>query len=477
MAMWLVFASCVWNAFAYQYAVVAPMVTADNWLFLDTFLRQALEDRLGLGDFLVKRAGLDHAQPLNKLLMLLNYRVFGLDLRIEGMVGLVFAVAGLLVIYCMVLADTARDERTWHVYGLLAAIAAIQLSLNSSAIYSFSLVTLGFIPFFFAFATIWAAWRASRHRRWGGLFLAMLVYGVIGDTSAILLAIALVIALIYEGWRGGRTASSLRLALVVVLAVICARLFYAGFGEVRGATLAEFNVPTGERVAGLLGQWRDWWKFVVVPAASGLAYAAPLQTLVGPHWRIAQVLLGTIVLSAHGWFWWRSTRAPAGAAWFLAIVLMLLFYAYLGGLLMSRVFVRGAEYLDQPRYVSFYQVGIVALLVMACAPGVRRRSGAWLRGGIAAAIVLLQLPLSWSAAQEVVHIRRYYLTYAEQLREISRAPESPPEDCLPTLTLCPAPFELRVRVLRMARDHRVNVYSQWFHDHYPEYWVDPESLR
>ncbi len=476
-AMWIVFIGCVWNAFAYQQAVSAPMLASDNWLFVDTFLRNALEGKLDLGDFLVKRTGVDHAQPLSKLIMLWNYRVFGLDMRIEGLIGLIFGVAGLLLIYHMAMADSQREARTLAFYLLLAAVAAVQLSLNSSTIYSSSMVTLGFIPFFFAFAAIYAAWSAMEHGRWQLLLMAMLVYGVVGDNSAILLAAILIPVVLLHGWRLGRLPQAWRHVLVILAALIASRAFHAAFGEVRGETLPEFNVPMQERLVGLAMQWRDWWRFALVPAASGLTYAAPLQNLFGEKWQAMQVVVGSVVLIAHGWFWWCASKTRTSATWFLAIALMLLFYAYLAGLLTTRVFVRGPDYLDQPRYVSFYQLGIVALLLMGCARSLQAGANRYMYLPVACVVILLQAPLSWSAGQEVAHIKNYYITYTEQVRELARSPTTPPVDCLPTLTLCPAPLDFRLRVLRMLRDHEVNVFSPRFRRLYPAYYVDPQLLN
>ena len=68
IGMWLVIALAFGNALLYTLAVCNPLIGDDNWTFVDTFLRHALQDGVQLGDFLVKRAGVDHAQPLNKLL-------------------------------------------------------------------------------------------------------------------------------------------------------------------------------------------------------------------------------------------------------------------------------------------------------------------------------------------------------------------------------------------------------------------------
>src|SRR5690606_41451255 len=86
-------------------AVCRPLISSDNWWLLDPFLRKAVEGNLGLGDFLVKRVGGDHAQPLGKLVGWLNYRLWDLDFGYEGLLALGCALAGLMVLCRVVLVD------------------------------------------------------------------------------------------------------------------------------------------------------------------------------------------------------------------------------------------------------------------------------------------------------------------------------------------------------------------------------------
>ena len=462
--MWLVFAAAFINALLYTCAVSDPLISADNWLFIDTFLRHAVDGTLDLGDFLVKRAGIDHAQPLNKLLMLLNFRIFGLDFAIEGLVGLMFGAAALIVLYRTAIADASLATRRPLFYAAMAATAAVWFSLNSSMIYSFSLVTMGFAPFFFAFLCIWAAWHALDSGRWGYLLIAMLGYGVVGDDAAIILGLALSLLSLAWGWRTGRMALAWRVVLVMLVAIMACRGFYAVFGEIRGATLPEFNVPLGQRVGGLMSQWREGWQWFAIPSASGVAYIAPLQRLVGEHWRLVQTILAVILFAAHGWFWWSAWRVPPRAASFFAVALMLLFYGYLVGLLFGRIFVRGTEYLNQPRYISFYQFNIIALLVMAAARTLAADSGRTFRWAWASAITLLlvQVPLSASAWREVPSIQMYYERMAMQWSALALDPAHPPRDCVPVLTICQMPFDQRVALLKMVREQRINLYSPRF---------------
>src|SRR5690348_11593296 len=63
-----------------------PLLTADSWYFLDVFVRHAYDGQLGIDDFFVQRAGLDHAQPLRKLILLMELKWFRLSLLPEAVI-------------------------------------------------------------------------------------------------------------------------------------------------------------------------------------------------------------------------------------------------------------------------------------------------------------------------------------------------------------------------------------------------------
>lgn len=473
LLMWILVATIAVNALCFAAAIANPLLFSDNWTFVDTFLRVAIEDGAGFGDFLVKRAGLDHAQPLNKLLMLLNFRWFGLDFAIESRVAMAFAVAGWGVLWAVVVRDHAqagRDERDAPTVALLlAALAAVHLSLNSVDLYVYPMVTMAHAFYLLAFLTMYAAWCALAGRRWWPLPPAALACGVIGDDSAILLGLAIALAVLLYAARSGRWAQALRVLLVLALVLAACRGLYAAFGEIRGATQAVFNVPFGERVAGLAAQWRDAWQWLAVPLSAGIASADPLRALFGGQWLAARLGLAAIVLCAHVWFWRQALRARPGAAWFMAVSVMLMFYANAAGILLGRVFVRGPEFLDQMRYVVFYQTGVVALLLMALAPRAAdqvHRKRAW-TAAAAIALLALQVPLSWLAWKQVAKYDAYYARMAGEMAAMARDPRNPPPGCGVGIDICVRPEATRVAVMALLVEHRINLFSPRFQQRHP----------
>lgn len=471
--LWILVAIVVINTAAFASRVANPLVYSDNWTFIDTFLRVAIEDGAGFGDFLVKRAGVDHAQPLGKLLMLVNARWFGLDFSLESRVALACAVAGWGLICLVAARELARrgGGDAIPVALLLAAILAVQLSLGSVAVYAYPMVTMAHAFHLFAFCMLLAAWMALRGRHRWLLALATFACGIVGDDSAILLGAAVAAAALLYAWRADRFGDAVQVLAIVTIALLACRGVYAAFGEIRGATSPDFNVSLSARIGGLAAQWRDAWLWIVAPLSGGIVSAQTLMAIAGEHWIAVRVALALIVACAHAWFWRTALHTRTGAPWFMATGLMLLFYAMVAGILIGRVFVRGAAFLDQGRYAVFYQLGTVALLLMAiaalaggAATIARRR---WTCAA-AIAVLLMQIPLSLHAWPQAARYEGMYARMARDMARMARDPLHPPPDCTHGIDICVRPPETRVALMRMLVVHRLNLFSPQFQARHPD---------
>lgn len=470
-ATWLLVLVLLGNAAVHVAAVCRPLISSDNWWLLDPFLRKAADGELAFGDFLVKRVGVDHAQPLGKLVVWLNYRLWDLDFVYEGLLALGFALAGLVVLYRFMLAD-AQAPRPPAVHALFAAIAGVFLSLNTSMIYVYSMVTLWFSLYMFSFMAMYAAWHAMARGGPWPLAAVMLAYGIVGDDSAIMLGLALAIVLLLHGWRCGTLRRAWAAIAVMAGALAVCRGIYLAFGTFAWATDPEFSAPLGERVSALWALRGEAWNWWAIPTSSGIAGIGALKRLFGEDWQAVRTLLAVLLLAAHAWFWWKALRLRPRAAWFAAVALMLLYYAHVAGLLLARVFLRGTAYLEQPRYVSFYQLGIMALLLMAIAAVLAAREGAvrrrWppaLATAVAVALLAWQLPLSHIAAGRVPSLVQSNERQAAAIAEVARDPVNPPASC--SLMVCRMPEENRVGWARLLVDEQLSLFSPRFQARHP----------
>lgn len=458
------------NAALHVRAVCWPLIASDNWTLIPPFLADAVAGQLDLGNFLVKRAGVDHAQPLNKLVLWFNYRYFGLDFMLEGLLGTLFGMAAFLALYRATMADGVQASPPPSVYLAFAAVAGVFFSLNSSFIYAYSMVTMWFSIYLLAFLMVHAAWHAMRCGVFWPLALATFALGIVGDDSVFLDAAALVLALLMFAVRDGAWRRALQATSSIAVAVLLSRAMYWAFGETSGATQAIFVQPLHVRIAGLAAQWREAWSWFAVPASAGLLAGDSLRGLVGDQASLLRNGIAVAMVAAHAWFWWAAWRLRPGAAWLAATVLMLMFYAHVAAILMARVFVKGAEYLEQPRYVSFYQFGIIALLLMGMAWIMQRpdpRARRWLAMA-AASVLLVQVPITHLAKQREPYIDARNRLMAISMAKVARDPLHPPADCPPAMNLCTLPLDRRIELLQLLRDNRLSLFSPQYARRHPE---------
>lgn len=474
--MWVLVLLAFANAMLHVRAVCWSLISSDNWTLVPPFLADAVAGQLDLGNFLVKRAGVDHAQPLNKLVLWLNYRYFGLDFLIEGLLGVVFGMAALLALYRATMADGAQVARPPSTYLAFAAVASVFFSLNSSFIYTYSMVTMWFAIYLLAFLMLLAAWHAMRRGVFWPLAVATFALGIVGDDSVFLDGAALGLALLLFAARDSEWRRALHAIGTMAVAVLLSRVVYWTFGETSGATQAIFVQPLDVRIAGLAAQWRDAWSWFAVPASAGLLDGDTLRGLAGEYVPLLRNGLAIALLAAHVWFWWAALRLRPGAAWLAATMLMLMFYAHVAAILMARVFVKGAQYLEQGRYVSFYQFGIIALLLMGMAWVMQRpepRARRWL-AAVAMSVLLVQLPITYLAKQREPGIGTHNRQMAIAMAKVARDPLHPPVGCPGAMNLCTLLPEQRIELVRLLRDHRLSLFSPQYARRHPE---DAEAVR
>ena len=462
---------CVINVFWFTWVAANPLPGSDAWYFIEVFVSPAMDGTLSMADFFSQRSSDDHAQPLQKLILWLHLHLAHLDFTVEALVGVLLAV--LTTVLLAILLLRGRQEKLGQqAYRMLGVIAlfAIALSLNSTVLYTWSLVALGWVlllvsVFYWLGAGVIKPWR---HMAIYGL-LASFSMAMVLDELAFPVLIAVIIAVgVREGLR--RPASLTALAISGAMGVAVARGVLSALSP--GASIA---ASAGGSFGQLLDVIRapDAWQLLVGPLSGSLVHRLHLQELSpalgdGVQWALALTLA-----AAHLGFWWRalvSRRLPSGETTVVAVSLMLLFYATIAGIMLSRVPMFGVEYVHQPRYVLMYQLNVIALLLMFFAPraameeAVRTRSPA---SAIAAAgallIIGLQLPLSVSAWDYTPYLRPYVQRSEEILRQLAVDPSKVPAGgCTDVLTICDAPAATRGKVVGLLAANKLNLFSPEF---------------
>lgn len=477
------------NVLVYCARLANPLPVSDEWVYLDAIVRKAAAGELSLSDFFVKRAVMDHANPLRRLILLAHYAWFGLDYRVQGLVGVLFAFANLGLLWRIAAPSDRESRRSWWFLAGFLAIASVYLSLNSGTIYTWPLLTLAFSNQFFVLLCILQAWNANvepTRRSAFILFGIAFAMNLVADDTALLAGIAIVLATLVWRGHGDRDAPRPRdKAKRVVLPIIGAYAGYklAYFAIVRGAVMVapiEERAGFGERLRLLAQGFPELLSDLHAPLVAALMRKGQLSRMFGAQAEVAEWALAALLLAAHAWFWWRVFARRTGRAGFAASVLMLLFYGGVAGILIGRVSLHGASYFWQPRYVFLYQPSIVALMLMAVdamacavpAPGSGARRVPVVRVvavALACVLLLLQCRLSTWAWGSARYSLGYQKRLAGQIGELAAHPDRVPDKCVRALLVCRYPPAQRAELVGFLADNKLNVFSPSFQARYRLY--------
>ena len=439
------------------------VATADAWGYIATFLARYYNGTLSLADFFAKRNSLDHSQPLQKVLFLAYARWFDLDFAFEGATGIVFGIAFIAVIVAIVRADVRGQPRAKTVTALTTlGVTAVVLSLNDEGIFNWSLATLSlFYPLGVALMLAFA-WRCIERDQplmvAAGMFIACLLL----DTSAVLVAAAIVV-LIALRWR---TFAATRIPVRLVAAVgVTVALYVAGYALAFPGLTS--NVTASARAAQFFGHADEAWKALVIPLGAVIASPHRIKELYGIAafwtWLVPASIL---VAAGHVWFWREVLRREPTRVAFVAAGLMLFFYATVAGILWARVPRYDFNYFMQSRYLVFYELQLVAMLMIAASNAARETRSADPFTAFAASVAILAVAaLVYGHGMDVPAHLNFNRGLDAKALALAADPQHPPSDCpINHLTLCGWAPSVRIATLDLMRREQLNVFSPRFRE-------------
>jgi len=473
---WFVAALAMLNALCFVLRVSSPVIQRDAWYFFDVFLRKAIDGSLGLGDFFVKRAGVDHAQPLFKLEMLFEWRYFGLDFMVGAVVGVIAAAASVAILYRIVVAEPRRDGSDIPRCLGWAAMCAVLFSLNGNAgTWTWPLVALENITTLIILVFIVVVWHALKSQRYLMLAMVTLLLGISSDDSALIAVAAVVFAVLM--WQicdsAQRRLSTWKVLAVIGVCMVCVRIGYA-YAPIVGLTRAtSISFDMGLLLARFQGD--GWWRLAVLPLVLPVSYQSPFPSTHPDTWMIWQAIMGALLLVAHLLFWRKAFRIKYNLSIFVAVCLMLLFYGWVAGILVGRVANLGTDFVNQPRYILLYAGHLIALLLMWAEstqwafqrPKWRHVTDIWVPAGGCLILLAVQIPLSIDAW----HIRKAQWAYdANMANQIDQLVTDPAHVayCLPEQRrICNLPLEERQKLIQMLSANRLNIFSPQVQQRHP----------
>lgn len=457
------------NALLYSLAAATPLIQADGWYFLESFLSRYFDGTLGVLDLFMQRGGTDHAQPLQKLVLLFHTRYFDMDFRVEGFIGVLFGI-----LWCTIIARELRSTSNALTGQRIAAglgivlVFALGLSLNSSNIFTWPLVTLGYIALLLStayFLFVLKGWGRSHPLP---ILLATTALGLCIDSQAIVALIAMLLALTPLQAPNRRTAKlqAAAAAAGLVIARLCLWLI-ARHADVPGS-----SGPSSRSFLSMLSE-PGVISGLLTPFSDSLIHVEHLVRLYPDDHSRVMAVCAAVVAALHLWFWARIfraiRRAQYGNSAALAVFLMLSGYGLTAAIIIGRVPMFDWNYLHQPRYVMTYQVTLVAIAVMlqdalrtAPITSVKGKLAVSLIVSVVAALLFVQVPLSRQAWGLPHYLTPYWQNAALVMQRVAQAPKAAVGQCPDIMTVCEYSPERREQLMRMLVDHQLNVFSPNF---------------
>jgi hypothetical protein len=475
--VWIVFAASAANSGFYSILSSGGLVQADSWYFLDTFVRSYLDGTLSWRAFFLNRGGSDHVQILPKLVLLFHLHYFDLDFKIEGLIGWIFAAIGAATLIGIQFKAVPADRRGAAFFMATAATVAVYLSLNSTNIYTWSLVTLGFVGVWFFMLCCIAAWTTFDSGKGVlALLAASSLLCITSDKFAILALLGLAAALLIQV-EDRRSARRLVVALAAMAAPVLAMLLFVHLPGLRPAS-SEPPLQLARLFDIFLSGLHPWREVVLIPLSSGLIHGWQLEPL--PPWRVhLETGLGLLLAAAHAVFWWTiaRNRRRAGLAGVVSCSFMLLSYGATAGIVLTRIVEFGPEYVRQPRYVALDALAIIACLIWFSSIACQKRAAQaerWMGDAgersawrhvvflLASVAIAIQIPMSLRSWDLVKYVSQYQQAAALQMGQLLSDPSRVPAGCLDILTVCQMAPDKRADLMTLLSKNGLNLFSPRF---------------
>lgn len=474
--VWLTVSLLVAFVLAFVWTAASPVVKGDDWYYADTLIKHFQDGDLGILDFFGKRVG-DNSQPINRLILLGVTAWFKMDLTIQGMLGVLIALACAICLSCFTMrAWPSAGKVVWARILLPIGFATIFLSLNPIGLFGWPLVTtLTFMGTLGAIVYIYAVAGMVKARTWAWIAPVALLTLVLLDTFGILAVMATIVLFTQRAFSGPKDERMNTIAAAAAAAVALV-VYQYGYKHITGIQSTPLNGANISAAADYFAaHFGEAWKALVIPFA--ISVYQPLGGG-GRTWQIL-VPLAVLVWCGHIWFWREYLRNNSHRLAFLGGGLMLYFYATVAGMLLDRVPKNNFDYLFQPRYVAFYELQLAAMLLMAVVVII---SGRPVRKSIDSVIVVLismMLVLNvyfevraWDSAK---YMHAFDVRLVLQINQLANDPTKLPDNCNPQITPCRWPPDERMEVLQVLRQGGLNVFSPELRQRHGYAWVDPKD--
>ncbi len=483
-------AAILLNAGYYLSQAMCPLIRSDAWYFLDAFVIKWSGEGFHSADCFVKRSITDHAQPLNKILLYLNYRIFKLDFVVEALCGFagLFLFVGIALFLFIRSADVRRHHFIASAMFFVCALMALT-SMNTTEFYTWSLVTFELNYFTLSVIAALAIWACANSQKWGlsvSLVLLLVCIMVLsGDTASLIAWAAIFPCILYKGWRSqGRPRRLCFIILGVGTAIVVSYYTIIYLTSIHPASFCVKSQAGGLLPGFSVGIFIEAFRIVF---SSAVIHQMHLSFVGSATGRLIEWLVSVVLFFFYVRFFVDLILSRINFSVYKYFVMFVLMHASVSVVLImiGRVPEYGVQYLGQPRYILIYQEIPFALLLdyslSKCWPTQTR---AWcfrtfLSWCFCILFILLQSFFCFKAYKALPLISRYFSEQAVAIGYFSRNPEASVQDKSgATGEICRMPPDYRNRLIQFLKTENLNLFNsgfQWSHRFFPNQ-VAPESL-
>lgn len=462
------------NVLHFISVAASPIIRDDAWYFLSSQVQPWIEHGFSWTDIFVKRGLTDHAQPLNKLSLFVNYNLFGLDFKYEALFGFIGFVAIILLCLSFFVKKTISQSVSWVSTGFFLLAILTLTSLNSTELYTWPLVTFSYLPLFLALMLPFLVWRFLEcQSTFIPIILAFVVFLLIGDTASIIAWVSLTAAIVLTLICDSEVSRKRSLIWIAGSALLVAGYFVLLNAKFMGGS--ERQNPGGQPLDFL--NINIYLDLVRIVFSSSLVHQQHL-TAAGSYQKVLSWLIALPVFycfTLHFFLLIFQKRRQTSIDIFVTFILV---YAScsIAAIVVGRVPEYGIDYLHQPRYVLVYQLIPFALFIKYCFCQDNNRHSTVIRKGIVAItlpfMLCTQFYFSVHAYAAVPWIEKWVDGQANAISDYVSNPGSPAGNCTSySSPVCKLPEVERNKLLKLMIDNQLNLFNQefqWRHKIFPQ---------
>ena len=468
---------CSFNLLYFISQAASPIIRSDSWYYLDTIVLKWATKGFDFFDIFIKRQLIDHSQPLNKISLYLNYKFFNLDFRVEALIGYFGLILLIILSVNIYFKRFDLENRTWLSGVFFIGAISMITSLNTTEIYTWSLVTFAFIYLLLAFIVAIMAFNFLNEKStFLSLSITMAIFLLLGDTAAVIVWLSITICVVFLAFFNNRTYRTSSLKWIIITGLLLFIYFIAVNAKFITLEWGRELKPQHENNIYLLNPF-SYIEILRIVFSSAIAHALHLQVF-GKLSRILSFVIACVILVFYIRYFILLISYKDKITKEKFITLFLLVYATVSiiAIIFGRIPDFGIEYLKQPRYVFFYQIIPFALLLDAAFTAKLKFKPLRIFKKIyfvtlTTSFILLQTMFILSAYRSIYWLSKYNDKQVKTIGYYTKNKELPQAECTEySAPLCQMPPDKRNMLLGFLEHEELNVFNpsfQWRYRFFP----------